>query len=365
MPRTSAYGIRGLRRDPETGLYLIDLKYRDREGQPQRYSEHFPPKTRLAFAKERAIEVLRLAQEGQLDQAKANAPTHLKSGLQWYADNHFAKPDRRRNQVIDHIVRSAGNPYLHRVRGHHLETVVQELEQAGRAASTLNKRIILFKAAAKQWRSRDWITEAAFRGIRAVKTRNEQNDRVRWFEDWELEALIREIAPGVRPFFLAAVLTGCRRGELLQLKVEDIDFAQGWIRIYRGKTDANDHVYLHPQLVPVLKDCISKTRCEYVFAAPPSFDGPYHEDAVSRAFARACERAGVENARLHDLRHHFATMLKRNGSDLATIAALLGHSRRSGLVMTLRYAHIEDRTRQEAIAGLPDMPLAQLAANGA
>jgi integrase len=47
---------------------------------------------------------------------------------------------------------------------------------------------------------------------------------------------------------------------------------------------------------------------------------------VSTAFIRACKDAGVEDFSLHDLRHHYASMLRQNDVDLHTLQKLLGHS---------------------------------------
>jgi hypothetical protein len=56
-------------------------------------------------------------------------------------------------------------------------------------------------------------------------------------------------------------------------------------------------------------------------------------------FPEAVRTAGIPPFRWHDVRHTFASRLRQKGVDLATIAALLGHSPKSGFAMTRRYAH--------------------------
>ena len=82
--------------------------------------------------------------------------------------------------------------------------------------------------------------------------------------------------------------------------------------------------------------------------SPPPHEthSPYK---VSVAFKRACKRAGVEDLRLHDLRHDFATLMLRKTKNLVDVQHALGHKDSR---MTLRYAHLlpEDlRSAYEAI----------------
>ena len=57
------------------------------------------------------------------------------------------------------------------------------------------------------------------------------------------------------------------------------------------------------------------------------------------------KRAGIDDVRLHDLRHNYASQAVLNGVPLPTVARLLGHQQVS---MTLRYAHVADREVEAA-----------------
>ena len=70
---------------------------------------------------------------------------------------------------------------------------------------------------------------------------------------------------------------------------------------------------------------------------------------MSVAFARACRKAGIEDFRLHDLRHTAASWMRMSGADIHTVAQLLGHK---DLRMAARYQHLSPAFLEEAVRGL-------------
>ena len=83
--------------------------------------------------------------------------------------------------------------------------------------------------------------------------------------------------------------------------------------------------------------------------SPYVFPSPRHPDkSLSHALClwhRARKEAGLEDVRLHDLRHTFASQAVARGVPLSTVARMLGHADPR---MTLRYAHVGDRDLQAA-----------------
>lgn len=90
---------------------------------------------------------------------------------------------------------------------------------------------------------------------------------------------------------------------------------------------------------------------EYVF---PSRQGTKkgHLFDLRKPFDKACHRAGVENFRIHDLRHTFASMAVRGGASLFDVQKLLGHQ---DIAMTQRYAHLSDDGLKKATAGVANI----------
>ncbi len=70
---------------------------------------------------------------------------------------------------------------------------------------------------------------------------------------------------------------------------------------------------------------------------------------VKRAFATACQRAGIKDFRIHDLRHTCAAWLVTAGVPLSTVRDLLGHS---SVTMTEKYAHLAPENVRAAVAQL-------------
>jgi site-specific recombinase XerD len=84
-----------------------------------------------------------------------------------------------------------------------------------------------------------------------------------------------------------------------------------------------------------------------VFAADATGQRPWHPQTVSRHFAKLCERAGLDGARLHDLRHFVVSYLLDAGVDLATVKALVGHAAMSRTTLDV-YSHTRDEKKRNA-----------------
>ena len=144
---------------------------------------------------------------------------------------------------------------------------------------------------------------------------------------------------GQSPFAIAAIrlliLTGARLSEVLTLQWDWIDFESSCIRLPDSKTGAKT-IYLSPPAMQVLAGL---SRCE---------DNPHVICGLKKGAClvnlqkpwRAIRtRAGLDNVRIHDLRHSFASIAVASGMSLPMIGKLLGHSQPQ---TTARYAHLAD-----------------------
>ena len=156
-----------------------------------------------------------------------------------------------------------------------------------------------------------------------------------------LNALVAERPPrrAQADIIRLLLLTGCRRGEILNLRWSEVD--GDTLRLADAKTGPRT-VFLNAEASAIL-DRRPKTGSEFVFPSPRDPSRPYYRELAMWYEARV--RAGIEDCRLHDLRHTFASQAVLASVPLPVVARLLGHMRPR---MTLRYAHVGDREIEAA-----------------
>lgn len=120
--------------------------------------------------------------------------------------------------------------------------------------------------------------------------------------------------------------SGIRRGELINLKIEDVDSKRMVLNIVNGKGGKDRITVLSPTVLELLRlyyKCYTPKK--YLFEGAP--EKKYSEGSVSKIVSEARRRAKIKKkVTPHVLRHSFATHLLENGTDLRTIQVLLGHS---------------------------------------
>ena len=140
-----------------------------------------------------------------------------------------------------------------------------------------------------------------------------------------------------------ALLTGMRRGELLGLKWDDVDFERGFIHIRDPKGGQDQKIPLNAKAQKLLQSH-PRTDSPYVF---PGRGGRKRGD-INHQIKQIKEAAGLPRdfRALHGLRHVFASMLASSGQvDLYTLQKLLTHK---SFTMTQRYAHLRDQALRHA-----------------
>ena len=135
------------------------------------------------------------------------------------------------------------------------------------------------------------------------------------------------------------LLTGCRRGEILKLQWSEVDGDR--LNLADAKTGPR-RVWLSKAAQAILARQ-PRAASPYVFPSPRHTDRPLSD--TLRLWRRARKEAGLDDVRLHDLRHTVASQAVARGVPLSTVARMLGHA---DPVMTLRYAHVGDRDLQAA-----------------
>jgi len=131
------------------------------------------------------------------------------------------------------------------------------------------------------------------------------------------------------------VLTGMRRGEVLSLRWDWIDWSRSVIRLPTSKTGQKE--------VPISSHALAYLRSEKGRAkglvCATSKGTAILPDNLTRAWISIRATCGLDDVRLHDLRHSMASDLLSSGAPLAVVGKVLGHTQAS---TTQRYAHLAD-----------------------
>ncbi len=135
------------------------------------------------------------------------------------------------------------------------------------------------------------------------------------------------------------LLTGCRKSEIQQLRWSEVGSEA--LALEDGKTGSRK-VPLNSRARHILE---SQPRGESPFVFPSPLDPDRPRSGDIPLWYRVRKEAGIEDVRLHDLRHTHASHAVMNGVPLPVVSRLLGHS---NIRMTLRYAHFGDREIEQA-----------------
>jgi len=241
----------------------------------------------------------------------------------------------------------------------------------GHTPSTVNRHLTILRAILRMG-VRDHRLDAG--ALPEIEPFEENNERTRWLNQEEEARLLAAAPEYLRPALLVDIHTGLRRGELLNLRWDDIEFAAQSMRVRESKSGKGRHVPMDSVVVKTLA-ALSAARRErlrsrvvrqteangYVFSAP---HGGFMCN-LNRNWYPTLKRAGLEGLHFHDLRHTFGSRLAMAGAPIFTIQKLMGHK---VLAMTMRYAHLTPghlRAAVELLAGPGPKPWAVSLPEGA
>ena len=179
------------------------------------------------------------------------------------------------------------------------------------------------------------------RGIRRYRRKG----RERLLSDDEIRRLSERLSARAEdwPQQVAVIrlllLTGCRKGEILTLRWSD--YREGHLFLRDSKTGPRK-VPLNTHARVILEQ---QPRGESPFVFPSPRDPARPRGGQLTLWYRVRRDAGIEDVRLHDLRHTLASHAVMNGVPVPVVSRMPGHS---NVRMTLRYAHLGDRDIEAA-----------------
>ena len=197
---------------------------------------------------------------------------------------------------------------------------------------------------------RGHIPEASNPCRLVVKFRERKRERFLTREEFQRLGQVldeAETCKGVSVHAVAAIrlllLTGCRKGEILNLRWNEVALKEGELRLPDTKTGPRT-ITLTPEAVRVLRRIPRVAGNPFVI--PGRIKGRRMRN-LNDPWEIICDRAGLKDMRLHDCRHSYASRALAMGESLPMIGRLLGHTQ---VETTARYAHLaQDSVRESAV----------------
>lgn len=194
---------------------------------------------------------------------------------------------------------------------------------------------------ASQW---DFIDEATLNPAKNIRLFKEEK-RDRWLKPTELPRLAEAL--DLEPNKIASqaiwlyLLTGARKSELLQAKWQDIDWERKELKIPETKSGRIHYIPLSEPAYALLRSLQQIKDNPYIF---PGYVKGQPLVNISKPWKRVCQKAQLENIRLHDLRRTVGSWLAQSGNSLHLIGKILNHSNQSTTAVYARFA--QDQGRQ-------------------
>lgn len=223
--------------------------------------------------------------------------------------------------------------------------------------ATANRILTILKAALNRAYNEGKVAnDDAWRRIKPY--RNVDSAKIRFLTLGECGRLVNACEKDFKPLVQAGLLTGCRWGELIVMRVQDFHDDSGTLFIPDSKSGKPRHVTLEDQGHKFFRrHVIGKSSGEYMFLRSDGEQwGKSHQ---TRRLKDACQKAGIHPAiSFHILRHTHASQLVQRGVPLPVIAAQLGHT--DTRICEKHYAHLTPNYIADTIrSNFPDMQIVE------
>jgi integrase len=329
-------------RTTTAGAQSFILNYRTRAGRERRFTIGAFPDWSVKAAREEARRLrasIDLGGDPLADiQIDRDAPT-IAALCRRYEEEHLPRKRPRsaeedRILIRTRILPALGSLKVNAVTFSDIDGLHRKITKEGkpyRANRTVALLSKMFSLASTKWHMRP---DNPCRGVE----RNPEQPRERYLSSDELSRLSRALAECPKRDAADAIrlllLTGARRNEVLSAAWTQFDLSNGtWTKpASNTKQRKLHHVPLSPPALELLVKLRERSTSEYLF---PGKHG--HRYGLREEWELIRKAAELDNVRLHDLRHTYASILASGGASLPMIGKLLGHS---NVGTTSRYAHL-------------------------
>lgn len=253
---------------------------------------------------------------------------------------------RSKRLFIKQLVETFGHLQVRHINTMLLEQFQTDRINKGNKPATINRLLATLKHCIHKGYQWDMVSEDTLKRVRQVRLLEENNRRLRYLSKEECQELISQCTGNTKAIVITALNTGCRKGEILSLKWDNVDLKHGFISLIETKNGERRETPINDTLRATLQGLTRRLDVPYVFH--DNATGKPYQD-IKRSFNTALRRAGIKDFHFHDLRHTFASHLVMAGVDITTVSRLLGHK---SLTMTLRYSHLAPDHLAKAVSML-------------
>lgn len=241
-----------------------------------------------------------------------------------------------------HILPAFGSSSLGRITKRDIGHWQEGMLAKGLAPTTCNRALSLLKCifnCAVRW---EMLKNSPCKDVPALP---EGEQRERYLSREEADRLLAVLAEDkdrqAAQVIRLLLFTGARKSEILKARWENVDMERRILTVPLSKSGKSRHVPLSDAAMAVLRE-IPRTS-GWLF---PSARRDNAISSVFRVWDRVRRRAGLEDVRLHDLRHSFASFLVNSGCTLYEVQKILGHHNPK---VTMRYAHLAQESLLRAV----------------
>jgi integrase len=249
------------------------------------------------------------------------------------AVNSYVAADRRTPSTLarlHRILRALGDMPLSKVDQPALDRVAAAILAPGASPATVRRGVIVpIRAVLNHASFIGWCEPPRFKSPR------QPEGRTKFLLPDEVERLIANSAPHLRPLLLFLVGTGARMSEALELEWRDVDLVAGRAIFWRTKNGKRRVATLPQRVLQALQGAARKDR---VFPYWTTLAERQYGGQIKKGWASAIKRAGLDpELTPHDLRHTWATWHYAEHKDLLALKEAGGWS---SVALVERYAHL-------------------------
>jgi len=224
----------------------------------------------------------------------------------------------------------------------HVSAYVEQRRKQDASDATINRELEHLRTAFRLAVDSELLSKAP-----KIRMLEEDNVRNGFVEHSDYERLRAKLPEYLVPLLVVGYHVGCRLGELLKLRWEQVDFnaSQIWLEKKQTKAKVPRILPIYGEMRPALVNSLAERDSRF-----PSCSLVFHRNGkrivdFRKAWSRACVDAGLPWLRFHDLRRSAVRNMDRAGVPRATIRRIIGHETDA---MFDRYRIVDQRDIHEA-----------------